>query len=116
MSVLMSSSRASLTPSPLVWTSAVLAAGVLLHVDQLPLWVSGVTFVLIAWRLSANPRNVTLPNRLLRAMMAPVLVAETLGLIRTSPAATSSRHYRTGRCEPGWRYCSSQRLLRTFIR
>jgi protein-glutamine gamma-glutamyltransferase len=70
----MSSSRASLTPTPLVWTSAVLAAGVLLHADQVPLWVSGVTCVLIAWRLGANTRIVPLPNRVLRAVIAVALV------------------------------------------
>ena len=74
----MSSSRASLTPTPLVWTSAVLAAGVLLHVDQVPLWVSGVTFVLIAWRLAAearaNTRAASLPDRVLRAVLAVALV------------------------------------------
>jgi transglutaminase-like putative cysteine protease len=66
------SSRLPLTP--LIWTSLVLAAAVLLHVDQVPLWVTGVTFALIGWRLAANTRAVSLPGRLIRAVVALGLV------------------------------------------
>ena len=69
--------------TPLVWTSLVLAAGVLLHIDQLPLWVSGVTFGLIGWRLAASTRTSSLPGKLLRALVALVLVIGVFVHFRT---------------------------------
>jgi transglutaminase-like putative cysteine protease len=69
--------------TPLVWTSLVLAAGALLHIDQLPLWVSGVTFGLIGWRLAANTRTWSLPGKLLRALVALVLVIGVFVHFRT---------------------------------
>jgi len=66
--------RARLTLAPLTWSSLVLAGGMLLHFDRLPLWVSAVTFALIAWRLSASTRAVSLPGKLVRALVALALV------------------------------------------
>jgi hypothetical protein len=70
----MRSSRSPRTLTPLVWTVCVLAAGVLLHIDQFPLWVAGVMFGLIAWRLSASTRPASLPGKLVRALVALGLV------------------------------------------
>lgn len=60
--------------TPLGWASLVLAGGVLLHIDRVPLWVSGVVFALIAWRLAASTRIVSLPGKLARALVALALV------------------------------------------
>ena len=70
----MNPGSARLTLTPLVWTSLVLAAGVLLHVDQVPLWITAVAFGLLGWRLAANTRSVSLPGKILRALVALALV------------------------------------------
>jgi transglutaminase-like putative cysteine protease len=75
--------RASLTLTPLTWSSLVLAGGMLLHIDRLPLWVSAVTFALIAWRLTASTRAVSLPGKLVRALVALALVVAVFVQYRT---------------------------------
>ena len=60
--------------SPLVWTSLALTGGVLLHADRVPLWVTGVAFALIVWRIAADARVVRLPGKISRAFIAFLLV------------------------------------------
>src|SRR2546422_10834612 len=49
---------------PLVWASAALAAGVLLHLDRVPPWVPVVALVLVAWRLRSEEHTSELQSRL----------------------------------------------------
>jgi transglutaminase-like putative cysteine protease len=64
-----------LTVTPIVWTSLVLAAAVLLHADQIPLWMSGVACAFIAWRLTVKRGRSALPAKIARALLALMLVA-----------------------------------------
>jgi protein-glutamine gamma-glutamyltransferase len=58
----------------LVWTSLTLVGAILLHIDRSPLWISGVAFALIAWRLAAAARGVRLPGKFARPLLAFLLV------------------------------------------
>ena len=60
--------------TPLVWTCLALGGTVLLHADRVPLWVTGIASVLIAWRVSADARIVRLPGKVIRALIAFALV------------------------------------------
>ena len=60
--------------TPLVWTCLALVGAVLLHADRVPLWVTGIASVLIAWRVSADARIVRLPGKVIRALIAFALV------------------------------------------
>ena len=83
--------RISLTP--LVWTCLVLAVSVLLHIDQTPLWVSGITFGLIAYRLAARPRTVSRPGRQLRVLLG---IAKALVVLAIVVGVFSQFHTLTG--------------------
>jgi protein-glutamine gamma-glutamyltransferase len=60
---------------PLLWTSAVLAGGVLLHADRVPPWAAAVALLLIAWRLLTAYRGGGHPGVAARALLALALVA-----------------------------------------
>ena len=60
--------------TPLVWTCLALSGAVLLHVDRVPLWVTGIASALIAWRVSADAGIVRLPGKVIRALIAFMLV------------------------------------------
>jgi len=60
------------------WAAAAFAAGVLLNIDRIPLWVSVAAITLVAWRLLAAARPVGLPGVLARTLIALVLVAAVL--------------------------------------
>jgi protein-glutamine gamma-glutamyltransferase len=62
----------------LVWASAALAGGLLLHVDRLPAWVTSAALLLMLWRLAAARAPVPLPGALLRAAFA---AAAALGVL-----------------------------------
>ena len=84
--------RLSLTP--LTWTSMVLAAAILLHVDQLPVWVTAVTCGFIGWRLAShsriavNTRMLALPGKFWRALVALLLVFAVFVTFRTLSGLT----------------------------
>ena len=81
------STRPSLTP--LTWTSLVLVAAVLLHVDQLPAWVTGMCCAFIGFRLSV--KNFTRWARSAKigfAVMALLLVAGVFIHYRTLSGLT----------------------------
>ena len=69
--------------SPLAWTSAALAGGVLLHVDRVPLWATGAAFACIVWRLAAEVRLVPLPRRAAKIGVALLLIAAVIVRFRT---------------------------------
>ena len=80
----MTAASARLTLTPLVWTSLVLAATVLLHVDQIPLFVSGIACAFIGTRL----KNVRLARsekveKIVRALVALMLIVGLFGYFRT---------------------------------
>lgn len=60
--------------TPLVWTCLAFSGAVLLHVDRVPLWVTGIASALIAWRVSADAGIVRLPGKVIRALIAFMLV------------------------------------------
>jgi transglutaminase-like putative cysteine protease len=62
----------------LLWASAALAGGLLLHVDRLPTWVTSAALLLMLWRLAAARAPVPLPGALLRGAFA---VAAALGVL-----------------------------------
>lgn len=67
--------RTQLVATPLWWTSLALVGGILLHIDRAPLWVWLTAFALILWRLAAAcSRNVRLPGKVTRALIAFALV------------------------------------------
>src|SRR5581483_6000149 len=75
---------ARLTLTPLHWTSLVLVAAALLHVDRVPLWVTGVTCAFTGWRLAARqPRKFTLSAKVARVLVALVLVVGVFVHFRT---------------------------------
>ena len=67
----------------MTWTSLALGGGVLLHADRVPLWVVGIAFALIAWRLAASSGLVRLPGKVLRAFMAFALVGAVFARFHT---------------------------------
>ena len=69
--------------TPLVWTSLALGGGIGLHADRVPLWATGLAFVLIAWRLAASRGVVRLPGKFPRAFIAFALVGAVLANYHT---------------------------------
>jgi protein-glutamine gamma-glutamyltransferase len=61
-----------------MWISLALGGGVLLHADRVPLWVTGIAFALIAWRLAASKGVLRLPGKYSRALIAFALVGAVL--------------------------------------
>lgn len=76
-------SRVPLAWTPLTWTALVLCGSILLHIDRAPVWVSAVTFALVAWRLAASVRTIRLPGKLVRPLMAFALVAAVFARFHT---------------------------------
>lgn len=73
-----------LTLTPIMWTSLVLAAAVLLHVDQIPLWMSGVVCAFIGLRLkNARLARSGKAEKVVRALLALILVTGVFGHFRT---------------------------------
>lgn len=66
--------RATHAWPPLAWTSLALFGSLLLHADRAPIWVTLVACALIAWRLLAEARPIRLPGKVLRVVIALVLV------------------------------------------
>ena len=63
---------------PLAWSCAAFAGGVLLHVDRLPLWCSGLALALVVWRLLRAAAPVRLLPIMVRALLALALIAAVL--------------------------------------
>ncbi len=85
----MITARARLSLTPLTWTALVLAAAILLHVDQMPVFTTGMSCVFIGLRLSI--KNFTRWARLERigfAVIALILVASVFLHYRTLSGLT----------------------------
>jgi protein-glutamine gamma-glutamyltransferase len=67
----------------LAWASAAFAAGVLLNIDRVPVWVPIAAAIFIAWRLLAATRPIRLPGTFARSVVALLLVAGVLLRFRT---------------------------------
>ena len=68
---------------PLVWASAALAAGVMLHLDRVPPWVPVAALLLVAWRLAAAVRPMGLPRGAVRTLLALALIGAVFATFRT---------------------------------
>jgi transglutaminase-like putative cysteine protease len=69
--------------APLLWTTAALLGGMMLHIDQVPIWVTAAALVCVAWRLAGEVRAIPLPGRFARAGVAMMLIAAVLLQFRT---------------------------------
>lgn len=68
---------------PLTWAIAAFMGGVLLHVDRIPIWITGFAFALSAWRVFAALRGRRLPGVVVRALVALALAGAVLMTYRT---------------------------------
>jgi protein-glutamine gamma-glutamyltransferase len=62
----------------LLWTTAALLGGMLLHVDRVPFWVNATALVCVTWRLAAQWRVIGLPSRYAKVGVAMMLIAAVL--------------------------------------
>jgi transglutaminase-like putative cysteine protease len=69
--------------SPLAWTSAALAGGILLHIDRVPLWATAAAAVCMTWRLAAELRLIRLPGRVAKIGVAFMLIAAIFARFQT---------------------------------
>ncbi len=72
-----------LLKTPLMWTTAALVGGMLLHMDRVPLWVTAAALACVAWRLAAEVRAIRLPGRFARIGVAMMLIAAVLAQFHT---------------------------------
>jgi len=68
---------------PLLWVSAASAAAVLLHVAEVPAWITIAALGLVGWRLAAALGPVWLPGGVLRMALGLSLVAAVFAQFRT---------------------------------
>ncbi len=74
---------------PLAWTLAAFASAMLLHVDRLPPWITGIAAGAIAARVLIAVRGAPLPGAWLRAAIAIVLTLGVLATFRTLNGLTA---------------------------
>jgi transglutaminase-like putative cysteine protease len=67
----------------LAWATAAFAAGSLLNVDRVPVWVPIAAAIFITWRLLATTRPIRLPGTAVRSIVALLLVAGVLVRFQT---------------------------------
>ncbi len=68
---------------PLVWTSAALVSGVLLHVDRVPLWTTATVFLWLGWRFASELRSVRLPSPFAKVGVTLLLIVAVIAQFRT---------------------------------
>lgn len=68
---------------PLTWAIATFLGGVFLHVDRIPIWITGFACALSAWRIFAALRGRRLPGVIVRAVIALSLAGAVLVTYRT---------------------------------
>ena len=62
----------------LLWASAALAGGLLLHIDRVPAWVSATALILLAWRLAVARGALPLPGVVARLLLVVAVAAAVL--------------------------------------
>jgi transglutaminase-like putative cysteine protease len=72
-----------------MWCAAAFVGGVLLHLEQLPLWATLVALVCASWAVAAARGLVRLPGRALRTVMALTLTAIVLARFHTLNGLTA---------------------------
>jgi transglutaminase-like putative cysteine protease len=77
------SSRLRLLKPPLLWTTAALFGGILLHIDRVPFWVSAAALLCVAWRLAAEIRAIALPGNFAKIAVAIMLILAILARFHT---------------------------------
>jgi transglutaminase-like putative cysteine protease len=78
-----SSSRLRLLKPPLLWTTAALVGGILLHIDRVPAWVSAAALLCVTWRLAAEIRAIALPGNFAKIAVALMLILAILARFHT---------------------------------
>jgi Mlc titration factor MtfA (ptsG expression regulator)/transglutaminase-like putative cysteine protease len=68
---------------PLLWTSAALVGGVLLHIDRVPLWASAAAFLWVGWRFASDLRSVRLPSPFAKVGVTLLLIVAVIAQFRT---------------------------------
>ena len=68
---------------PLLWTTAALVGGVLLHIDRVPLWASAAAFLGVGWRFAAELRPVRLPSPFAKIGVTLLLIIAVIAQFRT---------------------------------
>jgi protein-glutamine gamma-glutamyltransferase len=69
--------------APLIWTSAALACGVLLHIDRVPLWTSATALLWMGWRFASELRSIRLPSSFAKVGVTLAMVAAVVVQFRT---------------------------------
>jgi len=64
--------------APPRWACAAFAGAVLLHIDRVPLWASGMALAVIAWRLASARHSAWVAPLLIRALLAVSFAAVVL--------------------------------------
>ncbi len=67
----------------LLWCLGAFLAGVLLHVERVPLWATAVALLCAAWSVAVCTRRMRAPGRIVKAGLAMVLVAAVLAMFHT---------------------------------
>ncbi|HTW38926.1 MAG TPA: DUF3488 and transglutaminase-like domain-containing protein [Steroidobacteraceae bacterium] len=63
---------------PLLWSAAAFLAGVLLHLERVPLWVIAAACLCAAWSVSVCARRMRPPGRIVKGALALALVGAVL--------------------------------------
>ncbi len=74
----------------LIWATAALGGGLLLHIDRVPPWVSAVALTLLAWRLAAARGSLPLPGRIARPLLAVAVALVVLARFHTFSGLTAA--------------------------
>jgi transglutaminase-like putative cysteine protease len=69
--------------APLIWTSAALGVGVLLHVDRLPFWVTATVVLWMGWRFASDLRSVRLPSAFAKFGVTLLMIGAVIAQFRT---------------------------------
>lgn len=73
----------ALTRLPMLMLLAAYAAGILLHIDRVPAWCTTVGAAALLWRWLAFRGSIPMPNKVLRIVIAMLLVLAVLVTFRT---------------------------------
>jgi transglutaminase-like putative cysteine protease len=68
---------------PLIWATAALMSGVLLHIDRVPLWATATAFLWVGWKFAAELRHVRLPSPFAKIGVTLLLIIAVIAQYKT---------------------------------
>src|SRR5262245_49234086 len=68
---------------PLIWVTAALLSGVVLHIDRVPVWASATALLWVGWRFAAELRSFRLPSPFAKVGVTLLLIVAVIAQFRT---------------------------------